>query len=257
MQTVLITGASSGIGKAFAYEYAKRGYNLIITSRREELLDSIAEELTDKYKIECIVIPQDLSEAHSAEKLVSEINSRNLMVDILVNNAGFATKGLFSSVDYDKQHREINLNVLSLTELTYLLIGEMAERNSGTVINIASVSGFNPIPYNAVYSATKAYVLSFSQSINYEYKDRGVYVLAVCPQATNTHFFDSFNKMKGKMREPEDVVNSTFKAIRKKKSICTDGRLSVMQSLMPHFLSRKMCVSILGRIGKSIWGKTV
>lgn len=99
MQTVLITGASSGIGKAFACEYAKRGYNLIITSRREELLDSIAEELTDKYKIECIVIPQDLSEAHSAEKLVSEINSRNLMVDILVNNAGFATKGLFSSAD--------------------------------------------------------------------------------------------------------------------------------------------------------------
>jgi short-subunit dehydrogenase len=255
MQTVLITGASSGIGKAFAYEFAKRGYHLIITSRRKDLLDCIAEELKVKYKICTTVIPQDLSEEHSAKKLVSEINLRNLQVDILVNNAGFATKGLLSSSDYDKQHKEMNLNVIALTELTYLLIGKMAERKNGTIINISSVSGFNPSPFNAVYSATKAYVLSFSQSINYEYKDKGVHIIAVCPQSTNTHFFDNFNKMKGKMREPEDVVESTFKAILKKKSICTDGQLSLLQSLMPHFLSRKMCVTILGYFGKSIWGK--
>lgn len=255
METVLITGASSGIGKAYAYEFAKRGYNLIITARRGEVLDEISKELSEKYNVECTAIPLDLSEDFSANMLVSEIEARNLTVDILINNAGFATKGALADTDFDKQHREINVNIMALTELTYLLIGKMADRGNGIVINVGSVSGFNPSPFNAVYSASKAYVLSFTQSINYEYKEKGVYALVVCPQATNTHFFDTFNKMSGKMREPDDVVNSTFKAIKRRKVICTDGTFCKLQNVMSHIFSRKACVKIMGKVGASLWKK--
>ena len=255
MKTVLITGASSGIGKAYAYEYAKRGNALIITARRENILREIAEDISMKYHVSCDIITIDLSEAGAAEELMKQADERKLRVDILVNCAGFATKGLLSDSDFDKQAREMNVNVKALTELTYLCIGRMAEKQEGLVINVASASGLNPIPYNAVYSATKAYVLSFSQSVDYEYRDKGVRVLAVCPQATNTHFFDKFDKMSDKMREPEDVVRTTFRAIRRGKSVCTDGFFCGLQSFMSHVLSRRMCVRITGKVGKSVWGK--
>lgn len=253
MQTVLITGASSGIGKAYAYGFAKRGYNLIITARREDLLNEIARDLTQKHKVEFAVIALDLSAAFSAKALVDEIDKRRLTVDILINNAGFATKGALADTDFNSQHDEINVNIATLTELTYLLIGRMAQRKSGTVINVGSASGFNPVPYSAVYSASKAYVLSFTQSIDYEYRDKGVNAIVVCPQATNTHFFDNFAKMSGKLREPEDVVNSTFMAMKKKQVICTDGTLCKLQNVMSHILSRRFCVKITGGTGKKLW----
>ncbi|WP_167957463.1 SDR family NAD(P)-dependent oxidoreductase [Anaerosporobacter faecicola] len=256
MQTVLVTGASSGIGKAYAYAFAKRGDHIILTARRKEVLEQVAEDITKQFHTTCTVIVQDLSDDDAAITLVKEIEKQGLQVDILVNNAGFATKGLLSHSDFAKQQRELAVNIKAVTELTYLLIDKMAERKKGTVINLASAAAFNPVPYNAVYSATKAYVLSFSQSIAYEYKDKGVYVLAVCPQATDTHFFDEFNKMEGRMRQPDDVVRSTFRAMKKRKTICTDGKMCYLQALMPHFLSRKMCVRITGRVGKAVWGNT-
>lgn len=254
MATVLITGASSGIGKEFAYECAKRGYDLIITARRGEILNEMADELQKNYAVTCTVIVQDLSEDYAANKIVSEIDRLRIGVDILINNAGFATKGLLSDSDYDMLHRELHVNIIALTELTYLLIGKMAESEHAAVINISSAAAFNPVPYNDVYAATKAYVLSFSQSISYEYKDRGVSVIAVCPQATDTHFFDNINKMDGKMRKASDVVKTTFQALERNKVVVTDGFGSFLQSLMPHFLSRKMCVRITGAVGKKIWG---
>ena len=254
MKTVLITGASSGIGKAYAKRFAKEGYKVILVSRRQEKLEEVAAKLNREYKVETVVIPCDLSEDYAANRLCDELSAKNLVVDVLVNNAGFATKGRLDQTDFEKQHHEINVNVTALTELTYLIIGGMVERKAGVVINISSAAGFNPVPYSAVYAATKAYVLSFSQSLTYEYKDKGVKVMVVCPEATKTHFFDEIEHLDGPMRKPEDVVNTTFIALKRNKMISTDGVFCYLQSIMGHFLSRKMILRITGGVGKKIWG---
>lgn len=255
MKTVLITGASSGIGRAYVDGFAKRGYQLVLVSRRESLLHEIAEQIKGLYHTECLVIAQDLSEPDAARRIVELLDDNEWTIDVLVNCAGFATKGLLSHTDICKQHREFNVNIVALTELTHLIVGRMANRKKGMIINVASAAAYNPVPYNAVYSATKAYVLSFTQSIAYEYKDRGIYVLAVCPQATKTHFFDDFDSMGSHMREPEDVVRTTFLAIKEGKNVCSDGIFCSLQSMMSHLLSRKMCVRITGAVGKKYWGK--
>ena len=157
--------------------------------------------------------------------------------------------------DYEQQHREMQVNITAVVELTYFFIAPMAKRGKGYIINLGSAASFNPIPYNSVYSATKAFVLSFSQSIAYEYKDKGVKVMVVCPQATDTHFFDHFNKMTGKMRTAEQVVDTTIKAMKTGKLIAPDGGISKAQSVMHHFLTRKARVKITGNVGKKIWGK--
>ena len=144
----------------------------------------------------------DLAAEGSAKLLYEEIRKRKLHVDALINNAGFATKGLFHKTDYKRQHEEMLLNIVSLTELTYLLLEDMCQKRHGTVINIASAASFNPLPYSAVYAATKAYVLSFTQALSFEYQDYGVKLLAVCPGATDTHFFDGFKTAARRLRMP-------------------------------------------------------
>lgn len=197
---------------------------------------------------------ETLIDASATERVKECVDKRGWEVDVLINNAGFPTKGLLENSDYDRQHRELNVNVIAVTELTYQFIGKMAEKGKGTVINIASAAAFNPCPYNSVYAATKAYVLSFSQAIQYEYVMKGVQVLAVCPQATETHFFDDFNKMSGKMRMPEDVVRTTLRALEKRKTVAMDGFACHMQSIMPRIFSRKTRVKITGAVCKRIWG---
>ena len=157
--------------------------------------------------------------------------------------------------DYEKQHNEIEVNITALVELTYFFIAPMAARKHGMVINVGSAASFNPVPYNSVYSATKAFVLSFTQGIEYEYRNQGVKVMVVCPQATDTHFFDQFNKMNGKMRSTEQVVHTTFRAMKRGKVIAKDGTLCKVQSWMHHVMSRSMRVRITGKIAKNIWGK--
>ncbi len=256
MKTALITGASSGIGMEYAKRFAKEGYQLILVARREQILKALAEQLKQESNTTCTVIPIDLSEDGAAQKIYEKVQGLSLQVDVLINNAGFATKGMLEWADYEKQHKEMHVNIVSLVELTYFFIPQMAQRRSGTIINLSSAAGFNPIPYNSVYSASKAFVLSFSQGIAYEYKKYGVHVMAVCPQATDTHFFDEFNKMEGKMRTAQNVVDTTMKAVRKKKTVAADGFFCKVQAVMHHILTRKMIVKITGAVGGSVWGKS-
>lgn len=255
MENVLITGASSGIGMEYAKRFAQLGYNLIIVARRKSILESLAESLTKEYQIQCVVISQDLSEEGAAKRICDMIKEKGLTIDILVNNAGFATKGLLEWADYELQHKEMQVNVVALVELTYFIIAQMAQRQKGVVINIASAAAFNPVPYNSVYSATKAFVLSFTEGIAYEYRNKGIKVIAVCPQATDTHFFDHFDKMEGPMRTASQVVDTTIRALKRKKVVVPDGFFSRLQSKMHHVMTRKARVSLTGKIGKKIWGK--
>lgn len=252
----LITGASSGIGKTFAESFAKMGKNLILSSRSADKLEALAREFREKYGISVEVIVLDLSLEHIAKTLYEEVIRRGLIVETLVNNAGFATTGLLHTTDYDKQHEEMQLNVVTMTELAYLFIKDMSERKSGTIINLGSCVSFTPFPYSAVYAATKAYVLSFTESISYEYRDKGVRILAVCPAPTQTHFFDKSGNVIDNMRTPANVVNTALRALRKKnKVVVTDGLVSRMQSVLHHFVTRKQALNIVGKISSRSWGE--
>lgn len=251
----LITGASSGIGKEFSDAFAKRGNNLILVSRSKDKLEIMARNLREKYNVSVEVIALDLSLEHISKTLYEEVLHRNLTVDTLVNNAGFATTGLLHTADYQKQHEEIMLNVATMTELTYLFIKGMSERKKGTIINLGSCVSFTPFPFSAVYAATKAYVLSFSESISYEYRNSGIRVLALCPGPTQTHFFDKSGNVTDNMRTPANVVKTALKTLdNSKRVVRTDGALSKIQSTAHRFAPRRVVLNIAGRISGKAWG---
>ncbi len=252
----LITGASSGIGREFAKSFAEKGHNIILVARSGDRLKEMARDYSEKYNVKAEVIILDLSLEHIADVLYDEVKKRGLAVDTLVNNAGFATTGLFHKIDCVRQHEEMLLNVVTMTELTYKFIGDMCSNGCGTIINLGSCVSFTPFPYSAVYSATKAYILSFSESISYEYRDKGIRVIALCPSPTQTHFFDKCGNVIDNMRTPANVVGTAFKALKKSKRVaCPDGAVSRLQSFLPRFVSRRLTLNIAGKISEKAWGE--
>lgn len=184
--TVVITGASSGIGTELAKGLASRGFPLMLVARRRDRLDELAKELIAEYQIEVEVLPLDLSDPTSRGKLIERL--RTDPIAGLCNSAGFGTSGDFWKLPFERESEEVNLNVLALTELTHAALPGMVERGAGAVLNIASIAGFQPIPYMAVYSATKAYVLSFSEAVHEELHGTGVSVTALCPGPVPTEW---------------------------------------------------------------------
>ena len=172
-------------------------------------------------------------------------------MDILINNAGFGMSGEFHKTEFSGQHSQIILNCLSLTDLTYLIIKGMAEKKKGEIINIASTAAFQPVPYMAVYGATKAFVLSFSEALYQEYKRYGIKITAVCPGATETNFFDTAGPVGfGKSRKTEEVVGTALKALEQNKLYAVDGIKNYFVTLLSRFLTRKKTVQISGNIMK-------
>ena len=188
MTTTLITGASSGIGEAFANALAARGNDLILVARSEDKLNAIAHRLHSQYNVRTEVIVQDLTCADGATTVLQTVNDRGMTVDVLINNAGFGDYGRFTEGDRTKQLDMIRLNILALTDLTHLFLPSMVARKSGHIINVASIAAFQPMPYLSVYAATKAFVLSFSEALWAEVKADGVKVFALCPGPTDTQF---------------------------------------------------------------------
>jgi hypothetical protein len=187
-ETVLVTGASSGIGLELARCFAADGSRLVLVARNTTALEKLAEELCRDYKVEVIVLTADLSLPETPKKIFSELKGRGIVVDVLVNNAGFGAHGLFSKLPQQRQLEMIQVNVTALTELTGLFLPGMVERHCGGVLNVASVAGFVPGPGMAVYYATKAFVLSFSEALAGEFSGTGVKVMALCPGPTGTNF---------------------------------------------------------------------
>src|SRR4028119_925016 len=189
MTTALITGASAGIGAAFAQELAARQTNLVLVARSEVKLQQLAQQLQEQYKIQVDVIVQDLTEPKAAKTVFDIVTEKGLTIDLLINNAGFGEYGDFAELNGEQQVKMIQLNILALVDLTHHFLPGMRQRRSGGIINMSSVAAFQPMPYFSVYAATKAFVLSFSEALwaeNYRY---GVHVLAVCPGPTETNFF--------------------------------------------------------------------
>lgn len=187
-KTVLITGASSGIGKATAYEFASHGYNLILVARRISNLEQIKADILDKYNVEINVFGKDLSELKSAEELYQTIMDKNLNPDILINNAGFGLKGNFMEIDENKEEEMLVLNMVTLTKLCRLFGKHFKNTGGGSIINISSTAAFQAVPNLSTYSATKAYVLSLSEALAYEFKKYNINVVAICPGATESEF---------------------------------------------------------------------
>src|ERR1700694_685167 len=188
MHTTLITGASAGIGEAFAWELAPRGERLILVARREDRLKKLAAELKAKHNCDCVVIAADLAVSGGAAALFAETERRNLMVDLLINNAGFGKYGPFESQPLETYDQMVQLNITSLVDLTYLYLRGMRARKNGGILNVASVAGFPPVPNFAVYGATKAFVVSFSQALAVEAARDNVHVSVLCPGSTLSEF---------------------------------------------------------------------
>jgi short-subunit dehydrogenase len=187
-EIALVTGASSGIGEALARRLARNGLHLGLVARRAERLETLASELAAAHHVETHVLPADLTAPGAIAALVSEIERRELTVGWLVNNAGFGTVGPFHTMPVERELDEIALNVEALVELTGRLLPAMVRRGSGVVMNVASIGAYLPSPNMATYTATKAFVLSFTEALAVELQDTGVRVLCVCPGVTKTEF---------------------------------------------------------------------
>lgn len=188
MATALVTGASAGIGEEFAHALARERYDLVLVARREARLAEVAEKARALGSGHVLTITADLSRRETPVAIHRQLAQQNVAVDYLVNNAGFGTRGRFSQLPLERELQEIDLNVGALVALTRLFAPAMIERRHGTIINVASTAGFQPLPYMATYAATKAYVVSFSLAMAAELRGTGVTMLALCPGPTHSEF---------------------------------------------------------------------
>jgi short-subunit dehydrogenase len=187
--TVLVTGASAGIGAEFARQIAERGYNVTLVARRIDRLTELATEIEEKHDVRAVPIACDLADAKQRQELFDAIEARGEDILILINNAGMGSDGTFADPPKSAELLQVDINVTALTALTQAVLPAMRERGSGAILNVASTAGFQPMPRQAVYAATKAYVLSFSQGLDKELSGTGVSVTCLCPGPTRTEFF--------------------------------------------------------------------
>lgn len=246
---VLITGASSGIGYELAKIFAAEGYNLILVARRKERLKLLQEDLQMKYRCKVIVINMDLSAEYSAEKLYDHIIELNIEIDILINNAGIGYCGLFNSIKIDKHKETINLNIVFLTNLTYLISCQMIKKKKGIILNVASTGAYEPGPLINVYYATKAYVLSFSEALYNELKPYNILVSTFCPGTTSTEFNTKSGKGElSNAMSAEKVARIGYNGLMHGKRVIIPGTMNKFLVLMCKILPRKVLASTVKKI---------
>jgi uncharacterized protein len=254
MNTTLITGASSGIGEVFARKLAARGQNVLLVARSEDKLITLCNELGRSNSIRAQYVALDLSQPESPARLFEEVEKRALSVDMLINNAGFGSMGEFSKLDLARELNMIDLNIKSLVELTHRFLGPMLERKQGTIINVASTAGFQPVPFMATYAATKAFVLSFSEALWEENRPHGVHIMALCPGVTDTNFFEAARGHKPPARvsqSPEDVVETALRGLSRKKSHVISGWTNLVMVESERLAPRSLVTRLAGRMMRS------
>lgn len=254
MNTTLITGASSGIGEVFARKLAARGQNVLLVARSEDKLITLCNELGRSNSIRAQYVALDLSRPESPARLFEEVEKRALSVDMLINNAGFGSMGEFSELDLARELNMIDLNIKSLVELTHRFLTPMLERKQGTIINVASTAGFQPVPFMATYAATKAFVLSFSEALWEENRPHGVHVMALCPGVTDTNFFEAARGHKPPARisqSPEDVVETALRGLSRKKSHVISGWTNFFMVESERLAPRSLVTRLAGRMMRS------
>jgi short-subunit dehydrogenase len=242
----LITGASSGIGAEFARRLAARGMHLVLVARREEPMQALAADMHTHHGTRTEIVCLDLSLPDHVERLKAEIAARGIEVELLVNNAGFGVVGDIESTDPKRVMQMIELNIAALTNLTYHFLAGMLQRQHGAIINVASVAGFQPVAYMGAYAASKAYVINFSEALWAEARDRGVTVMALCPGATRTAFFEYAGVpnwlKKHSAQSPGQVVKSALKGLEKRRSYWVPGWWNYWRTWLVRMAPRRMVV---------------
>lgn len=227
-QTALITGASSGIGYEFCKLLAQSGHRLVLVARNQEQLQAVAQEMSQVHQIQTEVITADLSQPGAAQEVVKKVESLGWSIDVLINNAGFGLFGDFASSKWEKELSMIQLNIVALTELTKLLLPNMLKNKNGRILNVASTAAFQPGPLMAVYYATKAYVLFFSEALAEELESTGVSVTALCPGPTQSRFqkgaeMEKSKLIQGAIDSPANVAQKGYRALLRGQRVVVVG----------------------------------
>jgi len=250
-KTALITGASSGIGKELSYIFAQYKTNLVIVARNIDALHQIASDIKQKYGVDVAIIPSDLGKPDAALDVYNKVKALNISVDYIVNNAGFGDFGHFADTSWEKEHEMIEVNITALTQMTKLFVRDMVTKGGGKIMNLASTAAFQPGPLMAVYYATKAYVLSFSEAIANELKDQNITVTALCPGATESGFEKASN-MEGsrlfnmrKLPSSAEVALFGYNAMMRGQAVAIQGLINkIMVGVVP-FSPRKILLNVV------------
>jgi short-subunit dehydrogenase len=249
--TALVTGASGGLGEALARQLAAAGHDLVLVARTEAKLHAVADELATSQGTTCTVLAVDLVAPDAVAELVARLDGRH--IDVLVNNAGFGDFGPFVEADATKISQMVQLNIGTLTDLTRALLPSMVAAGRGRVLNVASTAAFMPGPLMAVYYATKAYVLSFSEAINDELRGAGVTVTAVCPGPVATGFqlgadMGSSKLVKGKqLMTADECASIAVKGMLRGKAVVVTGAMNKLQAFFPRLMPRRMVPGMVRR----------
>ncbi len=249
-QTALITGASGGIGYEFAKLFARDHHDLVLVARSADKLSKLADDLQKQYGILVKIVALDLSSASSSQFLFDQLKREGIAIDILVNNAGYGNFGNFAKMPMEDVLGQINLNITALTTLTRLFLPTMVERHAGKIMNVASTAGFQPGPLMAVYYATKAYVISFTEAIANELEGSGVSATCFCPGATETGFASRAGNGKTRLFQkfgPMDVKTVAadgYRGLMKGKTLVISGTKNWLVAESVRFAPRKLVTAL-------------
>ncbi len=251
--TALITGSSGGIGYELAGIFAEKGCNLVLVARSKNKLEELKHELEQQFKVSVYVIGKDLSLPGAANEVYSELATQNISIDYLINNAGLGDVGLFADSDWDKQEKMISLNVTALSHLTRLFLPGMIKKGSGKILNVASTASFQPGPTMSVYFATKAYVLSFSEAIDNEVREKGITVTALCPGSTESGFHAAAEGNEKQVKERKlpsarEVAEYAYNAMMNGKRVAIPGIKNTIMATAVRFLPRSVVVKTARKI---------
>jgi uncharacterized protein len=254
MATALITGASNGIGLELAKVHASKGDNLVLVARNLSKLNELKATLEQQFNVKVYTIGKDLSQLDAVQAVYDETTQQKIQVDYLINNAGFGEFGMFVETDWHKEAQMIQLNIRALTQFTKLYLRDMVARRSGKIMNVASTAAFQSGPMMAVYYATKAYVLSFSEAVDNEVRDKGVTITALCPGATESGFQaaaameESALVKDRKLPTSQVVAEYGYKAMMRGKTVAIHGWLNTILATSVRFLPRALVVKVTRKI---------
>lgn len=251
-KTALVTGASGGMGADFARELAARGAGLVLVARRADKLGELKAEITASAGVPVDVVAMDLEPRDAPPALYDAVKKQGRVIDIVVNNAGFGLYGKFGDVEWERERRMLDLDIMTLTHMTRLFLPDMLERHFGRILLVSSIGAFQPSPTYAAYSAAKSYVLSFGEALHYELKGTGVSCTVICPGVTKTEFLSVAGQkptayQRRTMMESSAVAAAGIRALLKGRSCVVPGSVNALSAWMTRFLPRQTAAAVADR----------